>query len=121
MSTSDCFSMSFVLATWLRRTDCFLEVEQTEKGKYSWELGEGDPCMALRESQRVGCFVAAGQLGTTNVVCHLNSLSTQPNKLARRPTLCRVLQGPAHPASITSCFSSWCPKEILHYHPVVWL
>lgn len=64
MSTSDCFSTSFVLATRLRCTDCFLEVEQTEKGKHSWELSERDPCMALRESQRVGCFVVAGQLGT---------------------------------------------------------
>lgn len=35
MSTNDCFSMPFVLATWLRLTDCFLEVEQTEKGKHS--------------------------------------------------------------------------------------
>lgn len=30
----------------------------------TFQLGEGDPCMALKESQRVGYFVAAGQLET---------------------------------------------------------
>lgn len=42
MSTSDCFAVSFVLATWRRLTDCFPRVEQTEKGRHSWELGEGE-------------------------------------------------------------------------------
>lgn len=57
--------------TRLRLTDCFLEVEQTEEGKHSWELGEGDPCMALKERRRAGCFVAAGQLGTSTNVVHI--------------------------------------------------
>lgn len=37
MSTNDCsFSVSSVFwTTWLRLADCFLEVEQTEKGSHS--------------------------------------------------------------------------------------
>lgn len=54
MSTNDCFSVSSVLATRLRLTDCFLEVEQTEEGKHSWKLGERDPCMALRRVKELG-------------------------------------------------------------------
>lgn len=67
MSTNDRGSSSMSSGLWdtrLRLTDCFLEVEQTEEGKHSWELGEGDPCRALKERRRAGCFVAAGQLGT---------------------------------------------------------
>lgn len=30
-------------AGWLRPCGCLLEVEPTEKGKHSWELGKGDP------------------------------------------------------------------------------
>lgn len=121
MSTNDCFSLSSVLATQLKLTDCFLEVEQPEEGKHSWELGERDPCMALSRVKGLGVLWLLDSWGPTNVVCHLKALLTQPNKLARRATLCGVLQSPAHPASTTSCFSSWCPKEILHYHSVAWL
>ncbi|XP_037694490.1 oxysterols receptor LXR-alpha isoform X4 [Choloepus didactylus] len=45
---------------WLRPGDCLLEREQTEKGKHSQGLGEGDPYGALKESQRAGSSVAAG-------------------------------------------------------------
>lgn len=40
-----------------------IEGEQTDKGKHSWELGEGELHMALKESQSVRSFVAAGQRG----------------------------------------------------------
>lgn len=34
------FSYFVFWAGWLRPGDCLLEVEQTEKGKHSWELGK---------------------------------------------------------------------------------
>lgn len=40
---------------------CLLQGELTEKGKHSWEPGEGDPSVALKETQRGGSLVAAGQ------------------------------------------------------------
>lgn len=42
----------------------FLEVGQTERGKHSWELGKVHHHVALKESQKVGSFVAAGQWGS---------------------------------------------------------
>lgn len=58
-------------AAQLRPLGCLLEVEQIEKGKHSWELGEGYPHVALKESQRVGSFVAAGQWGGLLKLCSI--------------------------------------------------
>lgn len=55
-------------------------MEKTEKGKHSWELGEKDPHVVLKESQRVGSFVAAGQWGgPAKAGLQLTKLLTQPN------------------------------------------
>lgn len=66
-------------AAQLRPPGCLLEVEQAEKGKHSWELGKGDLHVALKESQRVGSFVAAGQWGACQSCAPSEDLLTQPN------------------------------------------
>lgn len=58
--------------------------------------------MALKERQRVGSFVAAGQWGSCQS-CAPHEDCTDPTKwMNLRATLHQVLQRPAHAASATS-------------------
>lgn len=102
-------------ATRLPPTDCFQEVEQTEEDKHSSLLGKRDPCVALKESQRVGSFVAAGQWGCVGakIVHHLKTSWTQPNGLG--PLRALPILPPPLPV-----FPHRAPKEILPYLSVAW-
>lgn len=68
MCTNDGSSLSLNIFCFLGwKTEgpgCFLEVKQTEKGKHSWELGKGDPHVALKESQRAGSLWLLGSGGS---------------------------------------------------------